>query len=404
MCAGAHHGERAAQLPGSRQVRCLQPAPDHARRRRLHRRNWSRAWSSAFHCRVHGRLRPDRDLPRGHRRARDKSTVQFADEEDRLRHLAMAGWPLPGCEVRVVDLAHERRAARHADHRRGRDARRSTSWTAITRSPQATAAVMTDAWLHTGDMAVWDEDDYIHIVDRKKDIIIQRRRKYFVHRSGARHLRASRRCWSAPWWRRPIRNGARCRRPSWCSSPGHALDQRELCDVPAAAASRKFKMPRRFEFARDQPCPRPARARSSNASCARRSGGQGESGTRIDSVMWQQNYTPIGGSLPLSALVAALPIFVAAVLLGVMRKPAWMASLAGLARPPWWPLAVYGMPLGQAGRSPSPTARRSACSPSAGWCSRAILLYRVTRGERQVRSAQGLHRAPDRRSRGCRRC
>jgi fatty-acyl-CoA synthase len=40
------------------------------------------------------------------------------------------------------------------------------------REPEATAAVMTGGWLHTGDMAVWDEENYIHIVDRKKDIII----------------------------------------------------------------------------------------------------------------------------------------------------------------------------------------------------------------------------------------
>jgi fatty-acyl-CoA synthase len=40
------------------------------------------------------------------------------------------------------------------------------------KEPEATAAVMTDGWFHSGDMAVWDEDDYIHIVDRKKDIII----------------------------------------------------------------------------------------------------------------------------------------------------------------------------------------------------------------------------------------
>src|SRR5581483_7999199 len=35
--------------------------------------------------------------------ARHKCTVQYADEEDRVRHMAMAGWPLPGCEIRVVD-------------------------------------------------------------------------------------------------------------------------------------------------------------------------------------------------------------------------------------------------------------------------------------------------------------
>ena len=40
------------------------------------------------------------------------------------------------------------------------------------RDPEATAAVMSGAWFHTGDMAVWDEEGYIQIVDRKKDIII----------------------------------------------------------------------------------------------------------------------------------------------------------------------------------------------------------------------------------------
>ncbi len=38
--------------------------------------------------------------------------------------------------------------------------------------PEATAQAMEGTWLHTGDMAVWDEDRYILIVDRKKDIII----------------------------------------------------------------------------------------------------------------------------------------------------------------------------------------------------------------------------------------
>jgi fatty-acyl-CoA synthase len=38
--------------------------------------------------------------------------------------------------------------------------------------PEATAAVIENNWLHTGDMAVWDELNYVLIVDRKKDIII----------------------------------------------------------------------------------------------------------------------------------------------------------------------------------------------------------------------------------------
>jgi fatty-acyl-CoA synthase len=40
------------------------------------------------------------------------------------------------------------------------------------REPEATAAVMTGHWFHTGDMAVWDDESFLQIVDRKKEIII----------------------------------------------------------------------------------------------------------------------------------------------------------------------------------------------------------------------------------------
>ena len=38
--------------------------------------------------------------------------------------------------------------------------------------PDLTAQTLRDGWMHTGDVAVWDEDGYIFIVDRAKDMII----------------------------------------------------------------------------------------------------------------------------------------------------------------------------------------------------------------------------------------
>jgi lactate permease len=64
--------------------------------------------------------------------------------------------------------------------------------------------------------------------------------------------------------------------------------------------------------------------------------------------VWTHNYEPIGGSLDASAVVAAVPILVLFFMLGVKRKPAWIAALAGLASALIVALAVYRMPVGLA--------------------------------------------------------
>jgi acyl-CoA synthetase (AMP-forming)/AMP-acid ligase II len=103
--------------------------------------------------------------------ARKKGTVTYQDETDRYRRQATAGWPIPGVEVRVVD-PEMRDVPRDMESIGEVVILGDHVMDGYFKEPQATAAVMTGNWLHTGDMAVWDEEGYIHIVDRKKDIII----------------------------------------------------------------------------------------------------------------------------------------------------------------------------------------------------------------------------------------
>ena len=93
--------------------------------------------------------------------------------------------------------------------------------------------------------------------------------------------------------------------------------------------------------------------------------------------MWQPNYTPLAGSLPLSAFVAALPILALLLLLGVMRKPAWIASLIGLATAMLVAALAYGMPAGRLFAAATNGAAFGLFP--IGWVVfSAILLYRVT--------------------------
>jgi lactate permease len=62
-------------------------------------------------------------------------------------------------------------------------------------------------------------------------------------------------------------------------------------------------------------------------------------------TVWEQGYFIWGQGLAISALVAAIPIAVLLFLLGVKRKPAWVAGLAGLGATLIVALFGYHMPL-----------------------------------------------------------
>jgi acyl-CoA synthetase (AMP-forming)/AMP-acid ligase II len=40
------------------------------------------------------------------------------------------------------------------------------------RLPELSAEALRDGWLHTGDLGVWDDEGYLYLVDRKKEMIV----------------------------------------------------------------------------------------------------------------------------------------------------------------------------------------------------------------------------------------
>jgi acyl-CoA synthetase (AMP-forming)/AMP-acid ligase II len=100
-----------------------------------------------------------------------KAGIEYESEDERFRRQAMTGWPLIGNEVRVVD-AEMKNVPRDREAIGEIVARGDHVMEGYWNDPEGTAAVFTDGWLHTGDMAVWDEESYIQIVDRRKEIII----------------------------------------------------------------------------------------------------------------------------------------------------------------------------------------------------------------------------------------
>lgn len=96
--------------------------------------------------------------------------LQHKDHDPNLKQRVSAGKPLPGCLVKICDPAT------------GEEAPQGETGEIVTKSnfimkgywnrPEATAAVIKDGWYWTGDAGYKDENGYIYVVDRIKDMII----------------------------------------------------------------------------------------------------------------------------------------------------------------------------------------------------------------------------------------
>ncbi|MDB5784075.1 MAG: lactate permease [Caballeronia mineralivorans] len=93
-------------------------------------------------------------------------------------------------------------------------------------------------------------------------------------------------------------------------------------------------------------------------------------------VLFTQPLTPVAHSLLLSFLAAAVPIAVALIMLGVFRRPAWQASLAGLIVGLAIAVGVWGMPASLALNSVA-AGMALALLPVMWIVFNALLLYNV---------------------------
>jgi long-chain acyl-CoA synthetase len=100
----------------------------------------------------------------------ETSPVASFNHLDREHKPGSIGTPIHGVEMKVVDEDDNELPPGEVGEIviRGHNVMKGY-WN----RPDATAEVMRDGWLHTGDMARVDEDGYFFIVDRKKDMIIR---------------------------------------------------------------------------------------------------------------------------------------------------------------------------------------------------------------------------------------
>jgi fatty-acyl-CoA synthase len=184
--------------------------------------------------------------------ANAKPGMQFGSESERLRRYAMAGWPVPNVEMRVVDV-NGKDVPQNMEAIGEIVVRGDHVMSGYYRDAEGTAAVMSDGWFHTGDMATWDDEGFFHIVDRKKEIIIsggenissiEVEKAIFAHPDVFECAVVS-----APdekWGEVPVAIVVR--------KPGSGLTSDQLCDFLQGRIG-KYKMPRLIEFA-DEPLPK----------------------------------------------------------------------------------------------------------------------------------------------------
>jgi len=100
----------------------------------------------------------------------EASPTIAVEREGEPRKPGSTGRPVEGVRVKIVDDNGNERP-------RGQIGEICAAGENVTKGylgmPEATAECFRDGWLHTGDIGFLDEDDYLFVVERKKDLIIR---------------------------------------------------------------------------------------------------------------------------------------------------------------------------------------------------------------------------------------
>jgi len=90
---------------------------------------------------------------------------------DGKRKLLSVGNPVPGTELQVVDLETGDRVLPLGERGELR-VRGPALMTGYRNQPEETARTLRDGWVHTGDIGYVDDEGFVFLVDRKKDMVI----------------------------------------------------------------------------------------------------------------------------------------------------------------------------------------------------------------------------------------
>lgn len=94
--------------------------------------------------------------------------VTILDKTDAVRKAGSVGCPPPFSEVRIVDEAGHDLPPGQPGEIVGRGPFVMQGYWG---KPQLTAETVRDGWIHSGDIGYLDDEGYLHLVDRKKDMI-----------------------------------------------------------------------------------------------------------------------------------------------------------------------------------------------------------------------------------------